>query len=404
MEGLGGQASGMPQPPVSRPGPPLRRGSVVFTVFVSIALVLGACVVAFVLLASGAPNALVIGTVLAALPVGPLVACFMWLDRYEPEPLGLIGFALGWGALVATTLALILQAIDQVAFARPESASAAIVAPITEEAAKGVFIVLLLFARRHELDGILDGIVYAGLVGIGFAFTENILYLAAAYMGADGIGTGGLGAATGTFVVRGIFSPFAHPLFTAAIGIGVGYAVLTRSRLWRFLAPLLGYLVAVAAHALWNGSAFFEGGQFFILTYLFAMVPAFFLLTGFAIWARNREGRLLTRSLTDAATRGLIGHPEVPWLVRLPARRAARAYARSRGGRPALLAMREYQQQAVELGFLHHRFLRGTAPPDFAQRGQAMVDRLVALRPYVEFPQPPDRTAPNYPSPAEGGR
>jgi RsiW-degrading membrane proteinase PrsW (M82 family) len=30
-----------------------------------------------------------------------------------------------------------------------------------------------------ELDGVLDGIVYAGMVGIGFAFTENILYLAA---------------------------------------------------------------------------------------------------------------------------------------------------------------------------------------------------------------------------------
>ena len=47
---------------------------------------------------------------------------------------------------------------------------------------------LLLFFRRHELDGILDGIVYAGMVGIGFAFTENILYLASAYVGDDGTG------------------------------------------------------------------------------------------------------------------------------------------------------------------------------------------------------------------------
>ena len=47
---------------------------------------------------------------------------------------------------------------------------------------------LLLWWRRNELDGILDGIVYAGMVGIGFAFIENILYLAAAYNGADGVG------------------------------------------------------------------------------------------------------------------------------------------------------------------------------------------------------------------------
>ena len=50
--------------------------------------------------------------------------------------------------------------------------------------------------------------------------------------------------------------------------------------------------------------------------------------------------------------------------------------------------MREYQQQAVELGFLHDRYLRGTAPPDTGERGAVMVRRLRALRPYVGFPQP----------------
>ena len=66
----------------------------------------------------------------------------------------------------------------------------AIVAPLTEEASKGLFLFLLLWWRRAELDGVLDGIVYAGMVGIGFAFTENILYLAAAYNGTDGVGPG----------------------------------------------------------------------------------------------------------------------------------------------------------------------------------------------------------------------
>ena len=52
-------------------------------------------------------------------------------------------------------------------------------------------------------------------------------------------------------------------------------------------------------------------------------------------------------------------------------------------------AMRAYQQQAVELAFLHDRYLRGTAPRDFAERGASMVERLRALRPYVAFPRPP---------------
>ena len=352
----------------------------------TIAIVLGAGVVALVLFASGAPNALVVGVLLAAVPVGPVVACFMWLDRYEPEPISLLALAFGWGAFVATTVALVLQVLEQATFALPQSWAAAIVAPVTEEAAKGLFVVLLLFARRHEVDGILDGIVYAGVVAVSFAFTENILYLASAYMGGDGLGPGGLGAATGTFVIRGIFSPFAHPFFTVAIGVGVGYAVISKSRFVRFAAPFLGYCVAVAGHALWNGSAFFAGGQWFVLTYLFAMVPAFLLTVGFAIWVRTREGKMLIRALTDCARRGFLPYSEVPWLVRIPGRRASRRHAKAHGGRAAAKAMAEYQQQAVELGFLHDRFLRGTAPADFAQRGQAMVNQLAALRPYVGFP------------------
>ena len=68
--------------------------------------------------------------------------------------------------------------------------------------------------------------------------------------------------------MRGIFSPFAHPLFTSFIGIGVGVAVVDPAPVWGLLAPLLGYVVAVAAHALWNGSAFLDGGQAFVLTYV----------------------------------------------------------------------------------------------------------------------------------------
>ena len=91
----------------------------------------------------------------------------------------------------------------------------------------------------------------------------------------------------------------------------------------------------------------------------------------FAVWARKREGQMLARALTDAANRGLIASHEVPWLVRIPGRRAAREYAKGVGGEPALRAMQEYQEQAIELGFLP----AAPAAPEAAFRRQGEAQR-----------------------------
>ncbi len=364
-----------------------RRRSAAFTITVTLVMFVGAIGMGIVLLLSGAPGALVVGLVLAAFPVGPLIACYMWLDRYEPEPRSLLVMGLGWGAFVATSIALVLQVFDSFIFENTSGFTAIVVAPVTEEAAKGLFILLLLFYRRNELDGVLDGLVYAGMVGIGFAFTENILYLTQAYMG-DGDHAGGLSNAVGLFVVRCLFGPFAHPFFTSFIGIGIGIAVTSRNKAVRVVAPIAGYVVAVCAHAAWNGSLLLDDGRNAVASYVFLMVPAFLLLTGFATWSRRREGAVLTAALSDCAQRGFLDPAEIPWLSRIPARRFARRYAEKVGGRPARRTMVDYQLEAVELGFLHSRYLRGVAPPGFAQLGQEHVDRMRMLRPGVVWPQP----------------
>jgi RsiW-degrading membrane proteinase PrsW (M82 family) len=364
-----------------------RRSSAAFTIVVTVVMLLGAAAMGLVLLLSGAPGALVVGLVLALVPVAPLISVYMWLDRYEPEPRSLLALGLGWGAFVATSAALILQLFDEVIFQNTDTFAGTVVAPVTEEAAKGLFILLLLIYRRNELDGVLDGLVYAGMVGIGFAFTENILYLTSAYMGDHGQ-SGGLGGAVGLFIVRCIFGPFAHPFFTSFTGIGIGIAVGARSRSVRLLAPLIGYLVAVGAHASWNASLMVDDGRNAIATYFFLMVPAFLLLSGFAIWSRRREGAVLGGALGDCAQRGFLDPVEIPWLARIPARRFARRYAEKAGGPEARRVMVAYQNEAVELGFLHSRYLRGVAPPDFAVLGQDHVDRMRALRPHLLWPQP----------------
>ncbi|QYJ04319.1 PrsW family intramembrane metalloprotease [Nocardioides panacisoli] len=365
--------------------PTTRLKSLVFAVVVAVAALLGAAVMLVIFALSGAAATVLLATALAALPVGPLVAIFCWLDRYEPEPRLLLASALAWGAFVATVIALVVQGLGGVLIGFSQAASMAVVAPVTEEAAKGLFLLLLLWWRRDELDGLLDGVVYAGLVGVGFAFTENILYLAAAYDGTSGMGPGGLTGITTTFVVRCLLSPFAHPLFTAFIGIGIGMAVASRRRPVRWLAPVGGYVLAVLTHAIWNASAVLGLGSF-VLAYAVLLLPALVGIAVLAVWLRQSERALLSAALGDAAQRGLIPATDIGWVVDLRARRTARRHARLQGGAAAAQAMAEYQQAAIELGYLHHRVLRGTAPKDWQARGRRFTARIDAVRPRLSFP------------------
>src|SRR6185437_11708218 len=138
-----------------------------------------------------------------------------------------------WGASVAALSALlinssaVLVADAVLGQGSGDVLGASVIAPIVEEGVKGAFVVGLLVFRRQEFDGVVDGIVYAGLVGAGFAFTENILYLGRAFADAGFAGEAG-GVATILFL-RGVLSPFVHPLFTAMTGIGAGVAARSRS-------------------------------------------------------------------------------------------------------------------------------------------------------------------------------
>ena len=153
-------SAGQPPVPASHPAalpaalpavPPAvfsRRGTrgTVFAILIGLALLVGAGVIAYVFVASGQPEAIGVGFLLALLPVGPLILCYLWLDRYEPEPGRLLAMAFGWGALVATATALVLQVVDDSISGRGMVWSAVVVAPLSEEAAKGAFVLLLLWA------------------------------------------------------------------------------------------------------------------------------------------------------------------------------------------------------------------------------------------------------------------
>jgi RsiW-degrading membrane proteinase PrsW (M82 family) len=319
---------------------------------------------------------LVTGTVLAAIPVVPVVATYLWLDRYEAEPPSLLAFTFFWGAAVATFGALVINTASSEAIKASggdPTSSALLVAPFVEEGFKGLAVLLVLLLRRREFDGVVDGLVYAGMVGIGFAFVENVLYLgrALAESGASGVVL--------VFVVRCVVSPFAHPLFTSATGIGLGIAARTRNPLWRIGAPILGYLVAVVVHAAWNLSAS-SGLQGFEQIYVVVQLPIFVGFAVLAVMARRREGRLICKHLSVYASTGWLAPTEVEMLASLPARRDARGWAQRVAGKAAKRSMRDFQEMASELAFLRERMVRGTAPDDARTQEYAMLAAMSALR------------------------
>lgn len=199
------------------------------------ALVVGAilAVAAVVTLSWQTPSAIL----LALVPLTYTVPLFVWLDRLEPEPRAMRWNAFLWGAGISVLVASFFN--DLTSAASGMAVAAVVSAPVSEEIMKVLGISSA--AKRHHIDSPLDGAVYAGYVGLGFAAVENVIYFS------DAINEDVLGS---TFVLRGLFSPLAHPYFCMWAGMAVGRAV-QRSRSRRF-AALRGLMIAIPLHATWN--------------------------------------------------------------------------------------------------------------------------------------------------------
>lgn len=177
---------------------------------------------------------------LTAVPLAVVYATFVWLDRIEPEPWTARLHATLWGATVAALGAGLVN--TAVAIVGSDAMAVVGSAPIVEEVLK-VGGVLFAATRRREVSSPMDGVVFAGWVAAGFAASENILYF---------VDFAGIGELTSTFVVRGLLTPFAHPLFALPAGLAVGWAISQRRRPWPWAA--LGLVPGVAGHAIWNAT------------------------------------------------------------------------------------------------------------------------------------------------------
>ena len=348
-----------------------------------VALLLGLIVLLLIGVETGLVP-LLIGMVSATLPVPIYLMLVLWIDRYEAEPAWMLATAFFWGALVAVFFAFLINTASDVAVqlmtnsARAGHTFGAVVsAPIVEESAKALILLIFFFAKKDEFDGVIDGIVYAAMVGLGFAMTENIQYYGKAVM--EGGGT-----LTFVFILRGFLAPFSHPMFTSLTGIGLGLARQSRNTFLKWVAPPFGLLAAMSMHSIWNGSGVLFGGGAFILTYILIMIPAFFIMLVVIALALRREGQIVREHLVGEFQGGLLTQDEYRRLCSIFGRMGMSFDALTRGGFGQWQTARQLNQTASELAFHRNRVARGIQAADAVQREaayrMALEDLLKRLR------------------------
>ncbi|MFT4298025.1 MAG: PrsW family intramembrane metalloprotease [Aeromicrobium sp.] len=372
-------------PPVPQ-DPWLQRGRLALVVGVAVLAVVGLGAVGFFLFRTHSWHGSGLAIVLGLIPL-PLVALFYWwLDRYEPEPLRYALAAFAWGAVGAVAISIGLEAWSAWAFDLSDQQSATFAAPLVEESAKGVFLLATFLRARRVIGGVLDGIFYAGVVALGFAFVENIGYYTMSYLGGPDLGVSGAQGAVGTFVVRGVASPFAHPLFTSCFGIALGLAVAVRPVWARVPIVAGGWLASVLMHGLWNGSISYVGPVAFALFYLVLMVVFAGYVT-LSILLRRRQFVVACRSLSYMAQRGWIEPHDIAWLTWFGYRAQAQQHAFRAAGPAARDAVRRYQRLATELAFVHDAVMLRRPVVRGIERTRFLRSEIEALRPGLILPQ-----------------
>jgi protease PrsW len=343
-----------------------------------------------------------------ALPVFLLV---YYLDLYEREPISLLAASLVWGGVAGTTLAGLANAGWGLVVARvggPEFAArwtAALTAPLVEEALKGLGVVLIYLIARDEVDDMMDGFVYGALCGLGFAVVEDVFYFMGVFGGSPS------GVLEGFFVrvvASGIYS---HVLYTGLVGMGIGYFVSRRRRRSqeRRAAVLVG-LCAVAAlgHFVWNSPLldFFPAKPWAGVDWL--MIPIAtgvkgLPLLGFvalALWlARRRERKWLRGALATELGGAGISAPELALLQSPRHRREARRQMRRRAGPRAASLLHRLQREQVNLAMIRSRVAMNDDPALVLQRDycRSLRDALEAMpgAAPADTERPPPEAAPS---------
>ncbi|MGZ8695180.1 MAG: PrsW family glutamic-type intramembrane protease, partial [Gaiellaceae bacterium] len=343
-------------------------------------------------------------------------------DRYEPEPLALIGLVALWGATGAAAISIAgNRAVKGMMSGNVQAVFGdAVSAPLVEETAKGLALLaavipLRMIARRLGIsvfEGLNDGLVYGAAVGLGFALTEDFTFFI------DRANTQGLGAGVDLFVSRrDWFGPAVlhHAIFTAAFGAGLGLATWTTRRSLKILFPLAGFALALLMHGANNGllelgltlkyglntaAAWVAGGAVLpevadtadawngilgVLDYLYVIA----FLSAAVLWVRY-EGKVIREELVEEVDSGLISQVDAETVTSLQAQTAHAWRLFESGQLEQWRHERTVQSLAARLALLKWRTRRFGGDTAGIGRARRQIATLVAFQPRPsKIPTPP---------------
>jgi RsiW-degrading membrane proteinase PrsW (M82 family) len=257
------------------------------------------------------PCASIIGMLLAFVPLAAVLFAIRIIDRWEPEPRGLLVLAVAWGAVAAVGITLGVDLLVSMVLGVDDSLmrdafSAVVQAPIVEEFAKGlgVYLIFVTARRAFRRSGGRRRLRRTDRRGVRLHREHPVL-------------RDQLHRRRGGRCVDHLLRP-RHPLAFRARDVHKHHRVRPRpggprgASAGRAVGPwMLGMMGAMSLHALWNGSVLF--GDFFLL-YLTLQVPLFvgFILGIIAL--RREEARLTRSRLGDYAAAGWFTPQEVTCL------------------------------------------------------------------------------------------
>ena len=298
---------------------------------------------------------LVVAVVGTLIPTALYVLLVWWLDRYEKEPLWLLGLAFLWGAGPAALLSLALEhlLVGSLAAVGGQGlaftlAGTGLGAPVIEETLKGIALVGLVLVFLREFDDVLDGIIYGAMIGFGFAFSENVFAYFLPTLDQQAVGAG----LALVFMRTTVFGAN-HAFWTGIIGAAVGYARLAKTWRRRLLVPAAGWGLAVLFHSLHNlGTTMLQQGAWLYLG-LSVLVDwgGVLLLLLIAGSALRRECHWIERGLSEEVRQGALSVEEYDVLRSAGRRLRLQWEAYKLGGRTASRTVGRYFQSATELAF-----------------------------------------------------